>query len=90
MDKLQWTPNIIDCLITHQVGERPFAKLSEMFGVGTHKMTQTYPKLGNITSATLPVNLSLGMEQGQIKQGDCLFVAMSGSGISVSHAGLIL
>ncbi len=83
-----WDQNKIDCLITHQVGKRLFDILSKSFLVATSKMTRTYDWLGNLTSATFPVNLGYALENGQIKTGTRIYAAMGGSGISVCHIGL--
>lgn len=90
LELLQWDASGIDCLITHQVGARPFQLLSEAFEVAKNRMTRTYHTLGNITSATLPVNLGLAIEAGQVKPGSRIFAGMSGSGITVCHMGLVL
>ena len=90
IEQLGWSSSKIACCITHQVGRRPFEMLSDAFRVVEKKMARTYPDLGNITSATLPVNLSLALERGELKSGEVVYVALSGSGISVSHAGLIM
>ena len=90
IDQLGWDSGKIAYCITHQVGRRPFEMLSEAFHVVDSRMTRTYPDLGNITSATLPVNLCLAQENGGLKPGEAVYVALSGSGISVSHAGLIM
>lgn len=84
---LGWSPENIDCLITHQVGAKPFSLLSQLFDVPESKMTRTYHSLGNITSATFPVNYGLALEEGRIKQNSRVWAAMSGSGISVCHSG---
>lgn len=89
LDMLGWDAGSIDCLITHQVGERPFHILSQAFAVATDKMTKTYNWLGNLTSATFPVNLGLALESGQVKPGDRVYASMSGSGITVCHTGFV-
>lgn len=90
IDSLGWDSRKISCCITHQVGRRPFELLSDAFHIADENMTRTYPDLGNITSATLPVNLCLAQERGDLSAGDVVYVALSGSGISVAHAGLIM
>lgn len=87
MDVLGWSPDSIDCLITHQVGAKPFSELSRIFNVPKSKMTRTYHSLGNITSATFPVNYGRALEEGRVHSDSKVWVAMSGSGISVCHSG---
>lgn len=90
ISSLDWESESIDCMVTHQVGSKAFKILSEQFDIVDKKMTCTYPRLGNITSATLPVNLSLAEEKRNLSSGDMVYIALSGSGISVLHAGLIM
>lgn len=87
LEALGWQPQEIDCLITHQVGQRPHAMAPELFNVPEKKLTKTFDYLGNLTTATLPVNFGLTMESGQIKPGSKVYALISGSGIAVSHMG---
>lgn len=90
LESLSWDPSDISCLITHQVGLRPYKLASKAFCVGLEKMTKTFDLLGNLTTATFPVNLAIAQEHGTLNKSDNIFAAMSGSGISVSHIGLRL
>ena len=44
LTKLGWDE--FDWMLTHQIGQKPFEKFSEMRGVGQHKMIKTFHKLG--------------------------------------------
>lgn len=48
LNKLGW--NNFDWLLTHQMGQRPFDKLSLLNGTKLSKMVKTFDKLGNVTS----------------------------------------
>lgn len=88
--QLEWAPDTIDCLVTHQVGSHPFVKFSEMFSVSTEHMTKSFDYLGNLTTATMPVNLALGKDNNLIKPSDHIFAAMSGSGLSICQFGMVV
>lgn len=79
----------INCLVTHQVGKRPWNGYSSVIGVPTTKMTKTYDMLGNITSATFAINYARALESGTIKKGDKVFAAMAGSGLSICQTAII-
>jgi 3-oxoacyl-[acyl-carrier-protein] synthase III len=83
-------PERINCLITHQVGKRPWERYPEIMGVDQLKMTKTFDLLGNITSATFAVNYAQALESKRIKKGDLVFAAMAGSGLSVCQMGMIV
>lgn len=83
-------PGRIDCLITHQVGKRPWERYPEIMGVEQRKMTKTFDRLGNITSATFAVNYAQALENRRIHKGDLVFAAMAGSGLSVCQMGMIV
>ena len=80
----------IDCLITHQVGKRPWERYPKIMGVGKNIMTKTFDTLGNITSATFGVNYAKAVEDDQIKPGDLVMAAMAGSGLSVCQVAIIV
>lgn len=87
LEQLNWQQPDIQCLITHQVGLRPWEKFSDIFAIDQKKMTKTFDFLGNITSATFPVNLARALEAEHIKPGDNIFAAMAGSGLSICQVG---
>ncbi len=79
----------IDCLITHQVGKRPWERYPKIMGVPKDHMTKTFDTLGNITSATFGVNYAKAVDSGQINKGDLVMAAMAGSGLSVCQIAII-
>lgn len=88
LNGLNLAPADINCLIIHQTGKRPFTEASEAFGVDKSKMTKTFHILGNVTTATFPVNYAGALKQGRIKKGDLVLAAMAGSGVSVCQTGI--
>lgn len=86
--KLNIDSSEISCLITHQVGKRPWLRYPDIMGVSKQLMTKTFDKLGNITSATFAVNYKKALEAEKIKKGDFVFAAMAGSGLTVCQVGL--
>jgi len=87
---LNWCADDIDLFIPHQVGERPFLKALEIVGVPIEKSIATYPRLGNLASATIPVCYDMLRQQGRLVPGSKMLMASSGSGIVASFVGLNL
>ena len=76
-EALGWTPDDVDQFIPHQVGARPFLKTLKIVGVDEARSIATYPKLGNLASATIPVCFDLMQEQGRLKPGTNLLIGAS-------------
>ncbi len=87
LKKLNW--NKPDYLITHQVGKRPHQRFSKMTSVEMSKMSKTFPQLGNIASATMPVNITRTLNLSNIKSMNILLMG-AGSGLSISQIALSL
>jgi len=89
-EALGWTADDVDLFIPHQVGSRPYQKTLQIVGVGEEKSIATYPRLGNLASATIPVCYDLMKQQGRLKSGSNVLVGSSGSGIAATFMGLTL
>jgi 3-oxoacyl-[acyl-carrier-protein] synthase III len=63
--QLNWCSDDVDLFIPHQVGERPFLKVLDIVGVTQEKSIATFPKLGNLASATVPVCYNRMKEQDE-------------------------
>lgn len=85
LEMLGWEQ--FDWVLSHQTGRRPFEKFSEISTVPPEKMIKTYPYLGNIASATFPVNFEKLCEHGKVKEGDRIGGIHSGSGLVVGEFG---
>ena len=76
----------IDYLITHQVGKRPHERFAKMTNLPMIKVPATYPKRGNITSATIPTVLTELLKIcNTTKHKNFLFFGV-GSGITISQS----
>ncbi len=89
MRKLAWRPEDIEHFVHHQVGRRVFALHARYSGVSETRMTDTICRLGNLTAATIPVNLHQLAQSGTPVPGEKVFIAGAGSGLSISQAGLL-
>lgn len=72
----------------HQVGSIHRRTLFETLGIDLSKDFETFPFLGNMGSASLPVTLSLGAEAGAARAGEMLALLGIGSGINCMMLGV--
>jgi 3-oxoacyl-[acyl-carrier-protein] synthase-3 len=85
--KLGW--DSFDWMLSHQIGKRPFERLSNMHGVNPNHMIKTFDKLGNITSATFPVNFRKLCDDENVVQGDRIGGCFAGSGLAIGQIGYV-
>ncbi len=85
--KLGWKD--FDWMLSHQMGKKPFDRISSLKGVGQKKMIKTFDKLGNITSATFPVNFEKLCRSGKVSSGDRIGACFAGSGLAIGQIGYI-
>lgn len=76
-----------DWLLTHQIGSRYFDRLSILTNTPQEKMIKTYPTLGNITTATLPVSYHKLIKSGNVRSGDRVGGCFAGSGLVAGQFG---
>lgn len=89
MRKLGWEAAQIQRFVHHQVGLRVFKLHAAYSGIPTHRMTNTVTTHGNLISASIPLNLRKLQDKQDVNPGDRVFISGSGSGLSVSQAGLV-
>lgn len=85
LNKLGWKPDEVDHFIVHQTGTRPCQGYALAGNISQDKITFTYPWLGNIASATIPVVLSIS----KIKKGQKIFFMTAGSGLTSGQTGAV-
>jgi len=87
LEQLGWES--FDWILSHQIGQRPFDRLSNMNGIESSRMIKTLDKLGNITSATFPVNYHKLINDKKMKKGDRIGGCFAGSGLVVGQFGYV-
>ena len=87
LDELGWDK--FDVLLSHQIGKRPFEKLSEIADGRITNHIKTYDYLGNIASATFPVNFEKMIKSDILKKGDYIGGMFAGSGLVYGQFGYI-
>jgi len=87
MGQLGWEK--FDWMLSHQIGKKPFDRIRGMSGVRPSRMIKTFDKLGNITTATFPVNFKKLMNESGVKSGDKIGGCFAGSGIALGQFGYV-
>lgn len=79
-----WNPDNVDLFVGHQVGKRHHEFLFESLGLDLNKAFVTYPFLGNVGPASVPITLALAEERGRLKGGERIALMGIGSGLNCS------
>lgn len=79
-----WNPEAIDLYVGHQVGKRHQQFLFESLGLDQSRAFVTYPFLGNVGPASVPLTLALAMERGRLQPGHRVALMGIGSGLNCS------
>jgi 3-oxoacyl-[acyl-carrier-protein] synthase III len=84
-DELGWLD--ADRYIIHQVSQVHTRMLCEYLGIDTERVPLTFPRLGNVGPASIPITLSLEAES--LEPGDMVLLLGIGSGLNASAIELI-
>jgi acyl-CoA:acyl-CoA alkyltransferase len=81
-ERLGWTREALQHFVCHQVGATHMATLFKKLDLDLDKAFLTYPELGNIGPAAVPLTLGLAVEEGRVGAGDRVALMGIGSGLS--------
>lgn len=79
-----WTQDNVDLFVCHQVGKRHHEFLFESLGLEESKAFLTYPYLGNVGPASVPLTLALARDRGRLAVGNRVALMGIGSGLNCS------
>mgnify|MGYP000734169772 CR=1 FL=1 len=82
MDENNLQSSDIDWLIPHQANIRIIRSTAKKLGIPMEKVVTTVQNHGNTSAASIPLALSVGVNNGQIKQGDLLVTEAIGGGLA--------
>lgn len=86
--RLKWSVKELTKCLIHQIGARAF-QVHNAIGVPMAIMPRTVDYLGNLITANIPVTIHQCVTNAEIRSGDKIYLSGTGSGISLSQAGLI-
>lgn len=81
---LNWSDKTIDKYIPHQVSTANTQALIKNLELTLDKFALTFPTLGNIGPASLPITLAIAAEKAMLKAGDHVALLGIGSGLNCS------
>ena len=88
LDELGW--DSVDWALSHQTGDATFKQTLSLPGLNEDKVIKTYPRLGNITTATLPISFQQLVDSGNLKPKDRIGGLFAGSGLVAGQFGYVV
>ena len=82
LDKVGLEAEDVDWVVPHQANIRIIQSTAKKLGVDMDRVIVTVQDHGNTSAASIPLALSVGVESGQIKQGDLLVTEAIGGGLA--------
>lgn len=82
LDKAGLTSADVDWIVPHQANLRIIKSTAQKMGVDMDHVVVTVQDHGNTSAASIPLALSVGVERGQIKQGDLIVTEAIGGGLA--------
>ena len=82
LEKVGLGPDDVDWVVPHQANIRIIQSTAKKLGVGMDRVVVTVQDHGNTSAASIPLALSVGVANGQIKQGDLVVTEAIGGGLA--------
>ncbi|MGB2202256.1 MAG: beta-ketoacyl-ACP synthase III [Pseudooceanicola atlanticus] len=82
LEKANLTSEDVDWIVPHQANIRIIQGTAKKMGLPMDKVIVTVQDHGNTSAASIPLALSVGVEQGKIKPGDLLVAEAIGGGLA--------
>jgi 3-oxoacyl-[acyl-carrier-protein] synthase-3 len=89
MGKLKWQNQDVKRYVPHQVGLKSIRIHAGITGFPLDLIPVSVDRLGNVVSATIPVNLHFLQENKELAVGDKVYLSGTGSGICLAQAGVV-
>ncbi|WP_337098810.1 beta-ketoacyl-ACP synthase III [Paenibacillus sp. YIM B09110] len=89
LQKAGMTKEDIDLLVPHQANIRIINSALNRLDLSEEKAMINLDKYGNMSAASIPVALAEAVEQGRVKQGDCLVLVGFGGGLTWGASVLV-
>jgi 3-oxoacyl-[acyl-carrier-protein] synthase-3 len=82
LDLAGLTPDDVDWLVPHQANKRIIASTAKKLGLAEEKIVLTIERHANTSAASIPLALSVAVEDGRISRGDIVVVEAMGGGFT--------
>jgi 3-oxoacyl-[acyl-carrier-protein] synthase-3 len=86
LDDLRMSPSDIDLFIPHQANQRITEAVAERLGLPLEKVYSNIHRVGNTSSASIPIALDECVRAGRVKPGDLVMMASFGAGVTFGAA----
>ncbi|MFW7378758.1 MAG: 3-oxoacyl-ACP synthase III [Oligoflexus sp.] len=87
-EELQWNPQDIDRVVTHQVGKSHRDTILRNLEIPVEKDYSTFEYLGNIGTVSLPISAAIAAENGFLQPGHRVSLLGIGSGLNCLMLGV--
>lgn len=88
LNKAGLTPEDIDCYLLHQANLRIIESISKRLGVDIDRFPTNVQRVGNTSSASIPILLDEVRKAGKLKEG--MKVVLSGFGAGLTYSACII
>lgn len=88
LDDVKMSPNDVDVFIPHQANQRITDAVGERLGMPASKVYSNIDRIGNTSSASIPIGLDECVRSGRIQPGQILLLASFGAG--VTYGGVVM
>jgi 3-oxoacyl-[acyl-carrier-protein] synthase III len=75
-----------DVIFGHAASEKACQIAARRLGLPYEKLVSTHPRFGNTVSASVPVGMSLALQEDKLHRGDKTLIIIGSAGISVGFA----
>jgi 3-oxoacyl-[acyl-carrier-protein] synthase-3 len=82
LNDVKMSPNDIDLFVPHQANQRITEAVTERLGLDPSKVYSNIDRIGNTSSASIPIGLDECVRAGRIRQGDIVMMASFGAGVT--------
>lgn len=82
LKKANVKPEELALFIPHQANIRIIEATIKRFGIPVEKTMITIDRIGNISSATIPISLDMAVREGRVKKGDLILLDAFGGGFT--------
>jgi 3-oxoacyl-[acyl-carrier-protein] synthase-3 len=82
LNKAGLTPDDIDLFIPHQANQRITDAVRERLGLSAERVYSNIARIGNTSSASIPICLDECAQSGRLKKGDLVLMSAFGAGVT--------
>ncbi|RMG53394.1 MAG: ketoacyl-ACP synthase III [Acidobacteria bacterium] len=82
LDDLKMAPNDVDLFLPHQANQRITEAVTARLGIDPARVYSNIDRIGNTSSASIPIGLDECVRAGRVRPGDTIMMASFGAGVT--------